>query len=120
MSKDAVQRTGEGALDVDVERSAPGVVLRITGELDLASGSKFERELEAVEEAKPELLVIDLRGLSFIDSSGLRLLLVAAQRARDEQRRLVVVQGPPEVNRVLEITGADQQLDLVSDPPEGF
>jgi anti-anti-sigma factor len=120
VSKDAAQQSGEGALEVTLERAKGGLVVRVGGELDLASGDKLERELIKAEKKAPELLVIDMRELSFIDSSGLRLLLVAAQRARDEKRRLVVVQGSPEVNRILEITGADQQLELVSEPPEGF
>ena len=107
------------ALEVTLERSSGGATLRLTGELDLASAPAFERELTAAEEKAPDPLTIDLRGLAFIDSSGLRLLLLAAERARAEERRLVVVKASPAVDRVLEITGADRQLELVSDPPDG-
>jgi anti-sigma B factor antagonist len=114
----AQQGAGGSALEITLERSGDGAILRLTGELDLASAPAFERELAAAEKKAPDPLAIDLRELGFIDSSGLRLLLLAAERARAEERRLVVVKGSPEVDRVLEITGADRQLELVPEPPE--
>jgi anti-sigma B factor antagonist len=112
------RRAGANALEVSVERSGEGVLLRLAGELDLGSAPRLEGELKAVEEERPALLVADLRELAFIDSSGLRLLLVAAERAAQDGRRFVVVRGSPEVDRILQITGADRQLELVSSPPD--
>jgi anti-sigma B factor antagonist len=111
-------RAGASALALAVERHDAGIVLRLEGELDLASAPRLEAELEDLEAERPPLLVADLRQLAFIDSSGLRVILVAAERAGREGRRFVVVRGSPEVERVLEITGADRQLELVSSPPE--
>ena len=53
-----------------------------------------------------------------MDSTGLRLVVVAEQRARQSGHRLVIVQGPPRVQRLFEVTGIDQWLDVRSDPPE--
>jgi anti-sigma B factor antagonist len=111
-------RASASALELAVERRDAGVVLSLKGELDLASAQRLEAELEGLQAEKPALLVADLRQLAFIDSSGLRVILVAAERAGREERRFVVVRGSPEVDRVLEITGADRQLELVSSPPD--
>ena len=51
-------------------------------------------------------------------STGLRLIVVAEQRARQSGHRLVIVQGPPWVQRLFEVTGIDQWLDVRSDPPD--
>jgi anti-anti-sigma factor len=108
---------GAAALEISVDGGDQRALLRLEGELDLASAGRLEDALRAAEANGPECLVVDLRGLSFIDSSGLRLLLMAGERARKDDRRLVVVRGPSEVDRIFEITGADQQLELVSEPP---
>ena len=118
MSKDAGEtRAGASPLEIAVDRSGETVVLRLEGELDLASAPSLEGELRAVEEERPALIVADLRQLAFIDSSGLRLLLVAAERAEQEERRFIVVRGSPEVDRIFEITGAEHQLEIVPSPP---
>jgi anti-anti-sigma factor len=59
--------------------------------------------------------VLDLSGLSFLDSTGLRLVVTADQRARDEQRRLAVVRGSESVQRVFSITRLDEHLEMVDD-----
>jgi anti-anti-sigma factor len=62
--------------------------------------------------------VVDLRGLTFIDSSGVSGVLAAARRARDAGSRLVCVPGPPSIRRVFELTGVDTVVEWVDDPRE--
>jgi anti-sigma B factor antagonist len=83
------------------------------GEFDLAGIQQFESVLGKLEAERPETLVIDLSGLDFMDSSGLRALVMADQRARSAGRRLAIVPGPPPVRRVFEITQLDDRLDLI-------
>jgi anti-sigma B factor antagonist len=59
--------------------------------------------------------VLDLRALSFMDSSGLRALLAADARAKEAGRRLVLVRGDERVQRVLRITRLDERLEIVDD-----
>ena len=66
----------------------------------------MEERLAAIEEQEPARVVIDLGGLAFIDSSGLRVLLLADSRARERGRELVLAPGPEPVQRVFEMTGA--------------
>jgi anti-anti-sigma factor len=84
--------------------------VRLQGELDLASAHTMEERLAAIEEQQPARVVIDLGGLAFIDSSGLRVLLLADSRARERGFELVLAPGPEPVQRVFEMTGA---LDLL-------
>jgi anti-sigma B factor antagonist len=83
----------------------------------MAGVDRFERLLDADQRSDAETFVVDLRGLSFIDSSGLRALIMADQNVRAEGGRFVVVRGPERVNEVLEMTGVAQRIELVDEPP---
>jgi anti-anti-sigma factor len=98
------------------ETGGEQVRVRLNGELDLNSASMFSDRLLEVEADAPPLTVIDLRGLSFIDSSGLRELFLANRRARAQGRRLVIVRGAKPIDRVLEMVRADAAIETVDDP----
>ena len=90
-------------------------MIALRGELDLAGAATLERELAGVLESA-EALVLDLRGVEFMDSSGLRLIAMAAERARALARRFALVPGPEQVMRVFEITRMRERFDFVDDP----
>ena len=69
-------------LEVTTQDSGGHVTVSLKGELDLSSVGKVEEELERVEAAEPSLLVLDLSKLSFLDSTGLRAVVTADERAR--------------------------------------
>lgn len=104
-------------LEVTIEHdgSMPRVVL--TGELDLATAEQLEDELKSVESSEPPKLVLDLRKLEFMDSTGLRAVIAADSRARERGGKVVIVRAPEEVDRVFRITRMDQHLELVDEPP---
>jgi anti-sigma B factor antagonist len=93
-----------------------GSVVRVvvTGELDLVTAAALERALHHAH-AGGRLIVLDLGGVSFCDSTGLHLIVRANQRARDEGRRLVIVCGSKQVQRLFALTGVDEQLEIVED-----
>ena len=107
--------------NLDFETTLDGTVAVIapTGELDLSGAAVLEDELDRLA-AEPELgtVVLDLRGLEFMDSSGLRLVVLADMRAREAGRRFALVKGAETVHRVLEITRMSDRLDFVTDPKE--
>lgn len=103
-------------LELDTEVSDGHARLALRGELDISSAPMLEEALARAEEAAPALLVIDLRQLEFMDSTGLRTLVSADQRARDEGRRLAIVRGPEPVDRIFTVTRLDERLELVDDP----
>ncbi|HSZ69971.1 MAG TPA: STAS domain-containing protein [Solirubrobacteraceae bacterium] len=88
----------------DVEDGTLSIAL--VGELDLAGAGQLEACLEQAEREGRARLVIDLGGLAFIDSTGLRLLLQADARARERGCELLLRRGEPSVQRVFEVTGA--------------
>ena len=103
--------------DFGIETRIDGDVahLVLTGEFDLAGVQQFQEAIAKAEAQQPKALLIDLGGLSFMDSSGLRALVMAEERARAAQRRLAIVPGPPHVRRVFEITQLEQRLHLIDD-----
>jgi anti-anti-sigma factor len=105
-------------LDVNVSENDGVVVLTLTGELDISGIGRVEDELRQVEEGSPAAVVLDLRGLTFMDSSGLRLVLEADMRARREARRFAIVPGPDSVHRVFLIALLDKRLEFVDDPSQ--
>ena len=92
-----------------------GVVLPI-GELDLATAGSLRDVMIEHARREPEVLVIDLGRLSFMDCSGVRILLEAHARARQTDRRVEVVCPRGQVRRLLSVSAADLELDLVEDP----
>jgi anti-anti-sigma factor len=103
-------------LEVDTQDREGGVQLTLKGELDLSTIEKVEQELARVEAEGHELIVLDLGGLTFLDSTGLRTIVTADQRARRTGRRIVVRRGPDTVHRVFTITRLDERLEMVDDP----
>jgi RND superfamily putative drug exporter len=106
-------------LSIDVASRDDGQVhVTLTGELDTATVERFAGSLAVVEAEAPAVLVIDLRGLTFMDSAGLRELFQARRRASAADRRLVLVKGSDPIDRVLEIVRADSIVETVEDPAD--
>lgn len=96
-----------------------GRLAALSGEIDLSTVGEVEERLEEGSgDGRPDVVVLDLREVSFLDSSGLRLVLRLQRQLSEEGRRLVVVQGPRRVARVFELTGVAEQLEVVADPSE--
>ena len=87
----------------------------LVGELDISTVDDAERQIEAAEAGSPALLVIDLSRLTFVDSSGVRLALIADDRARTAGRRVAVRLGTGHALRVFQALGLTGKLDIVSD-----
>ena len=104
--------------EVEVDDRDGAVRVALHGEFDLARAEEVEAELARVEGVRPARVVLDLRSLTFLDSSGLRVVVMAGARARREHRPFTVVRGPDQVQHVFEITGMDRELPMVDDPAE--
>jgi anti-sigma B factor antagonist len=92
------------------------VVLRLEGELDLASAPLFERELESDQVRGARRIVIDLRGLEFLDSTGLRAIFAAHAYARERGQDFAVTRGSEQVQRLLSITRLGEHLPVIDAP----
>lgn len=102
-------------LEIETSRSGQAAVVALRGELDMAGAAALEAELEGL---NGDALVIDLRDVTFMDSSGLRVLVVASRRAQDGGQRFALVPGSAQVMRVFEITRMRERLEFVEDPGE--
>ena len=105
----------ESEFEVDVRAEARGTVVAVFGELDVASSQVLEHELAKLHATAN--VVVDLRGLTFIDSTGLGVLMRTHQLANEQGRRFGLVRGNGQVDRLLNLTGLEQEL-LVGDSPE--
>ena len=91
--------------------------LAVRGEVDLADYDRLDATLRRVEAAAPPVVTIDLREVSYIDSTGVRWLVEADGRARETGRRVVVVYSAAEaVDHVLQLCRLEDVLDLVDAP----
>ena len=91
-------------------------VLALHGELDLSASPELITVLDAVS-GEARRVVLDLRGLAFMDSTGLAVILRYHQRAKDGRFDLVVVRGPEAVDRVFRVTQTDSLLEMLDVPP---
>jgi anti-anti-sigma factor len=87
-------------------------VCSVAGELDAYSVDGLRDEVEAIRERSVHHLIIDLVGVTFIDSVGLRLLLNAADRLQDLGGELVVVSDDPRTLRLFAVTGSDRRFRI--------
>jgi anti-sigma B factor antagonist len=101
-----------GQLQIESAPRGDTIVVSLRGELDLTSTPVFERELRAAEETSPRRVVIDLSGLEFMDSTGLRALLLARDRAQSDGHELALRRGPRQVQRVLELTKTAEAFEF--------
>jgi anti-anti-sigma factor len=87
----------------------------LSGELDISNVERFEQELMQLEQPRPPLIVLDLRSVRFIDSTGLSLLLNADARARRQSRHVTIVSGSGAARRIMRTVALDQILDIKTD-----
>lgn len=107
-----------GELTVASSTEGQTATVALTGELDIATAPALERKVAEIGDDGTTVLVLDLRKLSFIDSTGLRAVLGIADGATERGVRPVVVRGPDAVHRVFTLTGAERELTMVDDPAQ--
>lgn len=108
----------QGNLNVEIHNGNQAVVIGVSGELDLASSPALEQELERGAAANAAVVIVDLRNLEFMDSTGLSVLVRAHQRATENGQRFGVVRGPQQVQRLLSLTGVADRLNIADSPDE--
>lgn len=104
-----------GELAVQTRHQADAVVVAVAGELDLLVAPLARDALARALHESRQRLIIDLSGLTFIDSGGLHVLLQAEKRCRKTGRGLIVRPGPPNVQKVFELTNTIGRLPFASD-----
>jgi anti-sigma B factor antagonist len=101
--------TDEAYCTVEVATEDGTPVIRLSGELDMVSMERVRPVVEEVLAAGNDRLAFDVRGLEFMDSSGVALLVLATQKARQVELR----HPTPIVRRLIELTGLSELLVMV-------
>ena len=99
--------------DLHVERREATSIVRVSGELDITGAEVLETRTKELAGDSPDVVVVDLRRVSFMDSTGLRSLLRARALGQEEGWSLKLIRGPEPVHRVLELTRMDDVFDFV-------
>lgn len=104
---------------IEVQEAGGRTLVTPRGELDMASAPELEQAVMP-RLAEGAWVVLDLRSLGFIDSSGLRVVVGAHRTAEEHSGRFTCVRGTPgsTVHRIVEIAGIDGVIEMVDDPGE--
>ena len=106
-------------IDLTVQRPDEDTVhVTIHGALDLIRAYDFDDAMRRIERDSPSRMLLDLRPLEFLDTTGLARIFAVRRRCRRNGRRLILVRGPNVVQRLLAIALVDEQFVVVSDPAE--
>lgn len=97
-------------LTIERRNDRGSVTLSVHGEIDLASASLLEHNLEIAERSRPRRIVLDLAALDFIDSTGIHLLIKAQRRAASSGHGLILINVPPHAQRLFRVTGIEAEL----------
>jgi anti-anti-sigma factor len=108
----------EGGMLLEVTHQGTTSTIQLVGECDLAQQEKLRATVREVFAARPEHVVLDMSRLTFIDSTGIRVVIELATRARQEDVRLVICPGSRQVQRVFEVCGLMAHLPFVADGGE--
>jgi anti-anti-sigma factor len=103
----------DGILIVGVEEDGDALVLRPLGDLGIETTHSLDAELRKAIASDASVVFLDLGGVSFIDSTGVRLLVFAAAHSRGNGSRLRMMRGSVKVQQVIELTGVDHTLPFI-------
>jgi anti-anti-sigma factor len=101
-------------LTIDVRPEADRVIIRLEGELDMASGPLLQSAIAGAELDAKAMVVLDLEALQFMDSTGLRILLSLRERAIEHRQEFAVTPGTQQVQRLLSLTGVASHLRTIA------
>ena len=106
-------------LSVDADERDGVFTVALRGELDVSTAPRFNAVLSDARIRQCHTLLVDLSGLTFMDSTGLSAVLVGEMHARTRGQRFAVVRGPRHVQELFRLTGVDHFLEVVDGVPSG-
>ena len=110
VADDLSGEAGAGRLTVRLIPEGEEISVRLEGELDLETAKAFDRRLADIDEARVTRLLIDLSGVTFMDSTGLQSIVRAHRSAEANGHDLVLRRGSRQVQRLFQLTGMDDRL----------
>src|SRR5258708_24365683 len=107
-------------LHMDLRRDSDRIVVTLAGELDMANAPLLESSIERPEMAATKTVVLDLQGLTFLDSTGLRIILAVREQCWRRGQGFAVTPGSQQVQRLLSVTGVGEHLRTIASASEIF
>ena len=101
-------------MDMSVDTQDERIVVHVAGEVDLANAPELDQQLASVMSETPSQLIVDLTNVTFMDSTGLGILVRALKRSRELEIRLDLIVTNERVLKVIGITGLDTVLPIHS------
>ncbi len=102
-------------VDVTTSERPGSTLVEVEGEIDLSTAPQLQRALLASAEGSPEV-VVDLRGVTFIDSTGVGVLFRVSKQVAAAGGEVRLVCGPGAVRRVLKVSGLDRLVPVADGP----
>jgi anti-sigma B factor antagonist len=104
----------QSQLQIESRTESDRVVITMDGELDMANAPALQAAIESEELATAEIVVLDLQGLTFLDSTGLRVILAARELCWRRGQEFAVTPGSAQVQRLLSVTGVGEHLRTIA------
>jgi len=111
---------GSAYLAITIHHRGRRSVLRLHGELDASAEDRLRSAIGNALNRSPELVVVDLSELAFMDCSGLSVLVWAHRRLAEQERQLLITGAQPVVQRLVRLTGLDKYLNVSAQRPAGL
>jgi len=107
---DAPEGVSLEILAIGTSRDRDEYVIELAGELDLSGVARVSEAFADAFDTDARVIVLDLRDLEFLDSTGVHTILKAERSASEQNRSLVIVRGPRQVQQIFEISGILEML----------
>lgn len=108
----------EEPLTINLRRDKDRAVVEMQGELDMANAPLLQAKVESDELGSAKTVVLDLQELTFLDSTGLRVILAARELCWRRGQEFAVTPGSQQVQRLLSVTGVGEHLRTIAEPGE--
>jgi anti-sigma B factor antagonist len=107
-------------LHIDLRQETDRVVVTLEGELDMANAPLLQDAIDSPPLTATKTVVLDLQGLTFLDSTGLRIILAAREQCWRRGQEFAVTPGSQQVQRLLSVTGVGEHLRTIASADEMF
>lgn len=107
-------------METQVEEKGDVVVMRLTGRLDAASSPQLEKKINSIIESGHFKLILNLGGVDYLSSAGMRLMLSVSKKLKHLEGKVVACQLNEEVMDVIKMAGFHQVLELYPNEEESF
>jgi anti-sigma B factor antagonist len=107
-------------MGIEIKNSGGINIVNLNGRLDITMSLELEKQFKGLLDSGADRILVDLGGLDFLSSSGLRIFIECAKRIKNIKGRLVFCSPSPSVLKVFKITQLDSVLDIYDGPEKAM